>query len=180
MRVMFSGPVSVFRDRRLPEAATPAGYAALIDAYQLPVPVPHVLSAVGTKHRILEQAGWRIYTPRHAPAPTLEGHLTFALKNEGIDLAILKRLFLAVREDEIAELVKRTPTGLYTRRIWFLYEWLLGRMLNLPTADKVSYVDAVDTEPSLRPPGRIRYGIASATICQGRRTSARSCSRRER
>ncbi|QOZ36148.1 Fic family protein [Bradyrhizobium sp. CCBAU 53421] len=146
MRVMFSGPVSVFRDRRLPEAATPAGYAALIDAYQLPVPVPHVLSAVGTKHRILEQAGWRIYTPRHAPAPTLEGHLTFALKNEGLDLAILKRLFLAVREDEIAELVKRTPTGLYTRRIWFLYEWLLGRMLNLPTADKVSYVDAVDTD----------------------------------
>src|SRR5215475_404594 len=39
-----------------------------------------------------------------------------------------------------------SPTGLYTRRIWFLYEWLLGRELKLPVADKVSYVDAVDTE----------------------------------
>ncbi|GEC57000.1 hypothetical protein ABIF38_008482 [Bradyrhizobium japonicum] len=37
--------------------------------------------------------------------------------------------------------MKQTPTGLYTRRIRFLYEWLLGRELNLPTADKISYVD---------------------------------------
>ncbi|WP_315731587.1 MULTISPECIES: Fic family protein [unclassified Bradyrhizobium] len=146
MHIKFSGPVSVFHDRRLPEAATPAGYAALIDAYHLSVPVPRVLSAIGTKHRIIDQGGWRIYTPRHAPDATLEGHLTFALKNEGLDLAVLKRLFLAAKEDEIAELVKQKPTGLYTRRIWFLYEWLLGRELNLPTADKVSYVDAVDTE----------------------------------
>lgn len=90
--------------------------------------------------------GGRIYTPRHAPDATLEGHLTFALKNEGLDLAILKQLFLVVKEDEISELVKQKPTGLYTRRIWFLYEWLLERELNLPVADKVSYVDAVDTE----------------------------------
>ena len=29
----FSGQVTVFQERRLPERATPAGYAALIDAY---------------------------------------------------------------------------------------------------------------------------------------------------
>ena len=117
--------MSVFHDRRLPETAIPAGYAALIDRYNLAVPVPRILSAIGTKHRIIEQGGWRIYTPRHAPETSLEGHLTFAHKNEGLDLAVLKRLFLAVKEGEIAELVRQTPTGLYTRRIWFLYEWLL-------------------------------------------------------
>src|SRR5258708_6579713 len=142
----FSGPVNVFHDRRLPETATPAGYAALIDAYSLPVPAPRTLCAIGTKHRIIEDAGWRIYTPRHAPEPTLEGHLTFALKNEGLDLAVLKRLFLAVKEGEIAEAVRQKPTGVYTRRIWFLYEWLLQRKLKLPDADKVSYTDAVDTD----------------------------------
>jgi hypothetical protein len=142
----FSGPVNVFHDRRLPETATPAGYAALIDTYNLPVPVPRTLSAIGTKHRIIEDAGWRIYTPRHAPESTLEGHLTFALKNEGVDLAVLKRLFLAVKEGEIAEAVRQKPTGVYTRRIWFLYEWLLGRELKLHAAEKVSYVDAVDTD----------------------------------
>ncbi|QOZ66559.1 Fic family protein [Bradyrhizobium arachidis] len=146
MSVQFSEPVSVFHDRRLPEAAAPAGYAALIGAYNLPVPVPRLLCAIGSKHRVIEQDGWRIYTPRHAPDASLEGHLTFALKYEGLDLAVLKRLFLAVKEGDIAELVRQKPTGLYTRRLWFLYEWLLGRELQLPSADKVSYVDAVDTD----------------------------------
>lgn len=36
----FSGPVTVFRNRRLPERATPAGYAALIDAFAVDVPPP--------------------------------------------------------------------------------------------------------------------------------------------
>lgn len=146
MSVQFSGPVSVFQNMRLPEAAVPAGYAALIGAYRLSVPVPRTLSAIGTKHRIIEQGGWRIYTPRHAPHASLEGHLTFALKNEGLDLAVLKRLFLAVPGEEVVQLIRRRPTSLYTRRIWFLYEWLLGRELELPSADKVSYVDALDTD----------------------------------
>jgi len=146
VREHFSGPVNVFHERRLPEAAIPAGYAALIAAYNLHAPIPRTLSAIGTKHRILEQDGWRIYTPRHAPEASLEGHLTFALKNEGLDLAVLKRLFLAVKQDEIAEIVKQKPTGVYTRRIWFLYEWLLGQKLNLPAADKVSYINAVDSD----------------------------------
>jgi len=149
----FSGPVNILDERRLPETATPAGYAALIHAYDLPVPVPHTLCAIGTRHRMTEEAGWRIYTPRHAPQATLEGHLTFALKYEGLDLATLKRLFLTAEADEIAGLVRVKPTGLYARRIWFLYEWLLGRELNLPAAQNVSYVDAVDTDLQYAGPG---------------------------
>ena len=65
-------------------------------------------------------------TPRHAPAADLEGHLTFALKYEGLDLAVLKRLFRAVGAAAIEALVRAKPTGSYARRIWFLYEWLTG------------------------------------------------------
>jgi Fic family protein len=150
----FSGPVSIFHDRRLPETATLAGYAALIDTYALQAPVPRTLSAIGTKHRIIEDAGWRIYTPRHAPEASLEGHLTFALKNEGLDLAVLKRLFLAVKPSDIAELVRQKPTGVYSRRVWFLYEWLLGSELKVSIEDKVTYVDAVDTEMQFAGPGQ--------------------------
>jgi hypothetical protein len=82
----FSGPTLIFRERRLPELAAPAGYAALIDAFHLSVPLPRTLSATGERHRILVQDGWRIMTPRHAPHPSLDGHLTFALKYEGLDL----------------------------------------------------------------------------------------------
>jgi Fic/DOC family protein len=142
----FSGPVTVFHERRLPERATPVGYAALIDAYSLPVPLPRILSAIGPRHRIAEEANWRILTPRHEPEATLEGHLTFALKYEGLDLAGLKRLFLAVGPSDIEALVRATPTGSYARRIWFLYEWLTGGQLDLPSADKGAYVSAVDPE----------------------------------
>ncbi len=76
MSAQFSGAGTIFHDRRLPEAGAPAGYAALIDAYHLSAPIPRTLSAIGTKHRILEQDGWRLYTPRHAPEASLEAHLT--------------------------------------------------------------------------------------------------------
>lgn len=151
----FSGPTLVFQDRRLPEPAAPAGYAALIHAYQLPVPLPRSLTAIGERHRILEQDGWRIMTPRHAPHPTLEGHLTFALKYEGLDLTVLKRLFQAVGAERIEALVRDAPTGSYVRRIWFLYEWLTGTRLDLPDAKGGRYVDALDAD--------LQYGIEGET-----------------
>ena len=141
----YSGPVTVFHGRRLPEAATPAGYSALIDAYDLTTPLPRTMLATGSHHRIRENGGWRLLTPRHAPQPTLEGHLTFALKNEGLDLAILKRLFLAAGPRSIEAIVQSKPTGSYTRRIWFLYEWLTSFTLNLEDATRGSYVPVVDT-----------------------------------
>lgn len=142
----FSGPVTVFRERRLPERATPAGYAALIDAYELKVPWPRTVSAIGERHRLIQTEGWRIFTPRHAPDPDLEGHLTFALKYEGLDLAILKRLFLAAGSKALEALVRAKPTGSYARRLWFLFEWLTGKRLELPNADKGTYVSIVDPD----------------------------------
>jgi hypothetical protein len=52
----------------------------------------------------------------------------------------------AVGGRPIEELVKATPTGAYTRRIWFLYEWLLGERLNLEDAEKGAYGKVVDPE----------------------------------
>jgi hypothetical protein len=148
----FSGPITVFHERALPERATPAGYSAIIDAYGLTVPLPCKLSATGEHHRTRNEAGWRILTPRHAPSPDLEGHLTFALKYEGLDLAVLKRLFAAVPPAEIEAIVRAKPTGSYSRRIWFLYEWLIGR-LDLPDAEKGTYEPVVDTEQQMATPG---------------------------
>ena len=139
-------PISVFHERTLPERATPAGYAALIDAFQLQVPLPRTLSATGEHHRIRSAGGWRILTPRHAPPATLEGHLTFALKYEGLDLALLKRLFLAVGPGGIEAMVHAKPSGTYARRAWLLYEWLLGERLDLPNAEKGTYAKVVDPE----------------------------------
>jgi len=142
----FSGPLTVFHERALPELATPVGYAALIDAYDLQVPLPRTLSAVGERHRVRTEAGWRILTPRHAPSPDLQGLLTFALKHEGLDLAVLRRLFAATGPAPIEDTVRALPTGRHARRIWFLYEWLTGARLDLPDAEQGSYVPVIDPD----------------------------------
>lgn len=145
-KIGFSQPVTVFHERRLPEPAIPAGYAALIDAFKLDVPLPRTLAAIGGRHRIIEREGWRLLTPRHAPDPDLSGHLVFALKNEGVDLAVLTRLFAVLGPKPIETLVRATPTGSYARRIWFLFEWLRGEKLDLPDAGMGNYIPVLDPD----------------------------------
>lgn len=143
---IISDPVIVFHERRLPERAEPVGYAALIHAYSLSVPLPRHLCAIGARHKVYQEADWHIYTPRHRPEANLEGHLTFAIKYEGLDLTVLKRLFESVGATAIEALVRAKPTGGYARRIWFLYEWLTRKRLDLPDAEKGTYALVVDPD----------------------------------
>lgn len=117
------------------------------------MPLPVTLSAFGEHHRVRQGSGWRILTPRHAPSPDLEGHLTFALKYEGLDLAVLKRLFSALVPADIEALVRAKPTGSYARRIWFLYEWLMSAQLDIPDADRGTYEPVVDSDQQWAVPG---------------------------
>lgn len=144
MEKHFSGPVTVFHSLSLPEKATPVGYAALIDAYRLSVPFPYRLSAISMQHRMTESNNWKLFTPRHAPVSSLAGNLQFALKHEGLDLAVLNRLFSKILPAEIEKMVYITPTGSYMRRIWFLYEWFTGRVLNIPNLNKGNYVPVIN------------------------------------
>lgn len=75
---LFSEVVSVFHERLTPEEGYIAGYAALINRYELQVPVPDVLSIISHKHKQYQTDEWRVFTPRHIPEGTLIGHLTFA------------------------------------------------------------------------------------------------------
>ena len=134
--------------------ASYAGYAALIAGHALAVPVPDSLCAIGAKHRKVEHGRWRLYTPRHKPADTLQGHLAFALKYEGIDLAILKVLFNVLDPQEIVNIVKAEPTGSYSRRIWFLYEWLTGRTLALDDATRGNFAPLINDRLQYAAPAR--------------------------
>ncbi len=141
-----SRPVNHFHGRGLPEPAAPVGYAALIDRFELKAPPPQQLTAVAARHHPVSTATWQLLTPRHRPPATLEGHLVFALKWEGIDLGVLAALFKAVAPDEIAAIVRATPTGAFARRIWFLHEWLTGSRLDVPDPGKVRGVAVVDPD----------------------------------
>ncbi len=118
----------------------------MIDRYRLRLPLPPQLAAVARRHHPKSSAEWRLLTPRHAPADTLGGHLEFALKWEGVDLSVLAQLFGTVSPDEVGEIVRIKPTGIYTRRLWFLYEWLTDRELDLPDLGKVRSIPAIDPD----------------------------------
>jgi len=141
-----SGSVNDFRGRRLPEPGKPVGYAALIEKYDLRVPLPKQLTAIGARHVKMSTEEWQVLTPRHHPDDSLSGHLTFALKWEAVELGILLALFNTVAEGEIEQIVSKTPTGAYARRLWFIYEWLTGRQLKIVELGKVKAVPVVDSE----------------------------------
>lgn len=128
----------------LPPASRPAGYAALIAAYGLRVPPPDGFMAIGEKHTHRREGRWNIVTPRYRPEGTISAHLGFALRHEGVDLAVLNALFQVIPPAVIEEWVQSQPTGQAARRIWFLYEWLTGRKLDLPDAEKAPYVGILD------------------------------------
>lgn len=147
--------VSIFQGRHLPENDVAlAGYAALIKTYDLKVPTPEILSAISHKFTKYQEDGWMMLTPRHKPEDSLIGHLTYALKNEGVNLSILKSLFDVIQPEEMLKVIKLQPTGSYARRLWFLYEWLQEVELALPDANSGNLIDALDT--TLQYPGLSR------------------------
>ncbi|MCP4700593.1 MAG: Fic family protein [Gammaproteobacteria bacterium] len=150
-----SQSVTVFHAEPLPETkAKPVGYIALIADYDLSVPLPDLLCAIGEKHKKYEKGRWRVFTPRHAPEDTLCGHLTFALKYEGIELGVLKALFDHIAPALLVDIVQSEPTGIYSRRIWFLFEWLRNENLDLPDATQGDFVALVNDKLQYPGPSR--------------------------
>ena len=166
--------VNDFNGRRLPEAGSLTGYAALMDRYALRLPLPPRLAAIATRHHPVSTEQWLLLTPAHCPDDSLAGHLEFALKWEGVDLGVLVQLFRAVPSQEIAQAVSSKPTGIYSRKLWFLYEWLTGLELDLPLPGKVR-VSQSSIQNSNSPSKRARCPpvIESLITCLAPERSAR-------
>ncbi|WP_456866720.1 Fic family protein [Galbibacter sp. BG1] len=144
----FSQQVTVFHGRTLPEQGFLVGYTLLIKVLEsqcgLAIPLPDTLAMATEKHQRYDTENWKVFTVRHKPSNDLKSHLVFALKYEALDLYILKKFFETLGKEIIITMWKEEPTSQYTRKAWFLYEWLLGEKLNIPDLKKGSYVAIVD------------------------------------
>ena len=136
--------VPVFRGRQVPEPGKIIGYAALIEALNLPVPLPERIALIGRKVRGYETDGWLVLGRSYEPEDSLYHHLVFSMKYEGINLLFFKSMFKKVNEGEIIKLLSIEPTGQYSRKIWFLYEWLMDTMLDIPDLSFKNYVPLLD------------------------------------
>lgn len=143
--VHFSIPASVFHGKYLPEEGAIIGYGALIDYYQLEMPLPFSLSVISYKNRKYETNEWKVFTPIYKPEETLYKHLIFALKYEGVNLLFFKKLFNKINIDDIIACIQEEPAGIYSRKIWFLYEFLEQKRLPINDADvKIKYTTILD------------------------------------
>ena len=142
--IHFSQNITIFHGRQAPERGTLVGYGAVIETLELSIPIPTRLALISEKRKLYKTAEWQVFTPRHIPKDTLYGHLVFALKYEGINLLFFKKLFTKVDGKMIEELVKKEPSGQYSRKIWFLYEWLLKIRLEIPDLKDGNYVNLMD------------------------------------
>ena len=126
-----------------------AGYATLIERYNLDV-IPNwhrSLVTISGIHRIDSSGSIveEVYPPKYWPGDTVGDHLEFALKYDGTNLAILASLFQLIAEEDFLEYVQSKPTGKYTKRLWYLYEFLTGKTLPLDDLKRGNYIDLLET-----------------------------------
>ncbi|MFH1934664.1 MAG: Fic family protein [Pseudomonadota bacterium] len=127
-----------------------AGYAALIERYDLDV-IPNCHKSLVTAsgiHRINSSGAVieEVYPSKYWPGDTLGDHLEFALKYDGTNLAILASLFQKAPEEDLLKYVRSKPTGKYARRLWFVYEFLTGKMLPLDDLKRGNYIDLLEAD----------------------------------
>ncbi len=125
--MQLSRKITIFHGRIAPEEATLVGYGAMIEAYKLKMPMPEILSLISSKKRQYNKDGWSVYTSRHLPEDSLYKQLSFAIRYEGINLLFFKKLFEQLNEKQIIDIIQIEPLGQYSRKIWFLYEWLMQK-----------------------------------------------------
>lgn len=93
------------------------GYASLVETLRLRVSPPARPAFVDTSVNRRVDTGDRILFPTGvALADTPLGHLEFALRHEGIDLAIIASALPAIGAAPIVERLRQSPNGEYIRR----------------------------------------------------------------
>lgn len=142
--MQYSRKINLFHGRIAPEEGILVGYGSIIETHQLAMPFPDVLSLISYKNRQYTDNQWQVFTSRHLPDDTLYKQLSFAIRYEGINLLLFKKLFQQLDENQIMELIQIEPLGLYSRKIWFLYEWLMQKQLDIPDLKTGNYVQLID------------------------------------
>ncbi|RLD57741.1 MAG: cell filamentation protein Fic [Bacteroidetes bacterium] len=150
-----SRKISIFHGIEAPEEGILVGYGALLEAYSLEVPLPAKLSLISSKNRKYISGNWQVFTPRHLPKDSLYKQLVFALRYEGINLLLLKKLFEKLRNQEIVNIIQIEPLGQYSRKIWFLYEWLFQKELDIANLKTGNYIELVNP--------KIQYALNNGT-----------------
>lgn len=128
-----------------------AGYRWLRQHFDLTVPdhkIEHQIGSVGARATAETFGDTQLcrVSNQYDPGDDPLDQLVFALKYQGVNLAIMKGALARLDPAAITEFVKAKPTSKYTRLVWFYAEFLTGQTLPIEDATKGAYVDALDAE----------------------------------
>ncbi len=129
------------------ERSIPVGYEAVVRKLDLDC-VPHFRASYvspGTGRVAVGHDRERhYYSKKYYPGDGVFDNLVFALKYDGVNLEILKKVFNQLSEHEVAAFVRQQPLSKYSRKLWFLYEFLMQREISLSDAATGGYVSLLD------------------------------------
>lgn len=127
----------------------PVGYEALVIQFGLNT-IPHYRSSFVS----MKATGYvahdnnheqHVYTKHYQLKDSSPyAHLEFALKYDGINLEILTAVFQRINVDDLTQYILKSPSGKYARKIWFLFEWLMNKKLNIADIKQSNYVPLLD------------------------------------
>lgn len=87
----------------------------------------------------------QVYGLKYAPGEnTPLTHLEFGLKYDDLNLDFLKAVFSKIEKTQIEEFIAKTPSGINSRKIGFLYEFLTGDKLLFTGTITKKYIDLLD------------------------------------
>ena len=176
----------VFHGRKLPEEGGIVGYSSIINTLQLKVPMPDRIALVCKQNKKYQNEEWNIFPNSYLPEDNkniseleaLYKHLVFALKYEGVNLLFFIHLTKYYKIKQLTKLVSIEPTGQYSRRIWFIIEWLLQKPLpEKQDLTKKSYVPLLDENLQYVVEGVKSSRHLSSTTCLALLIFARSFSK---
>lgn len=123
------------------------GYGHLIKTLELTVRPPAKPAYIsGSVNRRVDTEDRIAFPSGVAINDTALGHLEFAVRHEGIDLATIAAALPHIGREPIITHLRETPNGEYIRRIAFLWEWLTGTPLDAGVKATARYVDLFDPE----------------------------------
>jgi len=141
MSIAFQGEV-------VPEACQLIGYAWLLEHYRLVFPLRELccVSEKRLESQRIYKGVWTVFDAQLQVGTQAINHLEFCLKHEDIDMLLLKNILKAWQEKDLLQHISASPKKILSKKIWFLYEFLLNKKLPIDDLPAGKYDDLLDTK----------------------------------
>ena len=124
-----------FKNEILPKSCKLIGYSWLINNFNLNLPLRQLccISEKRLASQTLRNGKWMIFDAQLMVEDMPYTHLEFAIKHEYLDLLVLKKILAMFTIEDISQNINVNSKRILSKKIWFLYEFLLK--INLPIQD---------------------------------------------